>query len=100
MIPKSWREHCEFDEAEDILIDSKNSLSKLNYVSHFHNLLWTEEIQMNIDILSYNIENTSFTKKDSYLMLQVPGLAEKRPSILRGMTTVIIIMKLYNYLFN
>ena len=39
---------------------------------------------MDSDILSYNIENTSFTKQDSYLKLQVPGLAEKRPSILRG----------------
>ena len=39
---------------------------------------------MDKDIKNYTRENTSLTKEGAFLVLEVPGLAEKRPSVLKG----------------
>uniref|UniRef100_A0A671WXZ2 RNA helicase n=1 Tax=Sparus aurata TaxID=8175 RepID=A0A671WXZ2_SPAAU len=75
---------------------SKNVLKKpLNwerYSEKFHLLLYLEEQQMKKDIKRYNIPNDDraeatmtrdqFNKK--LLVLELPGVAENRPSVLRG----------------
>ncbi len=59
------------------------------YVHLYQSLLWTEELQLVSDLTSFNLEGdraTKFTRygHSKYLCLQVDGLAEKRPSILKG----------------
>ncbi|XP_070601729.1 helicase MOV-10 isoform X2 [Erythrolamprus reginae] len=58
-----------------------------NYSEKFCLLLHLEEIQMEVDIHRYDMENVSMVK-DKYnkrlLVLKVPGVAENRPSVLRG----------------
>ncbi|XP_047476876.1 putative helicase mov-10-B.1 [Penaeus chinensis] len=66
----------------------------LNEKSHqdwFKVLLWMEEMQMEIDITYYNMRDAKLKEvsqqeysKVRCVELKVPGLAEKRPSVLRG----------------
>uniref|UniRef100_A0A8C5BSX3 RNA helicase n=1 Tax=Gadus morhua TaxID=8049 RepID=A0A8C5BSX3_GADMO len=72
------------------LLDSP--LTMENYCERFELLLYLEELQMLNDIKRYNIPNkdTEYAtmSKDpgnkKLLVLQVPGVAENRPSVLRG----------------
>eukprot|EP00842_Homolaphlyctis_polyrhiza_P000629 jgi/Hompol1/1567/HPOL_002715-RA len=48
-------------------------------------LLWAEEVQMGIDIKNYSLTGVTLTRtQGGQFMLQVDGLAENRPSIIRG----------------
>ncbi|XP_045527912.1 putative helicase mov-10-B.1 [Pieris brassicae] len=58
--------------------------SKRNYVAFFHHLLWWEEVIAKINLRNYNMFGVMLVKKDEFFVLEVPGLAEKRPSLLRG----------------
>ncbi|KAF7668035.1 hypothetical protein LDENG_00036090 [Lucifuga dentata] len=58
-----------------------------NYADRFHLLLHLEEIQMEVDIRNYDLQNQSMTQDQGnkkLLILTVPGVAENRPSVLRG----------------
>ncbi|XP_039972013.1 putative helicase mov-10-B.2 [Xiphias gladius] len=58
-----------------------------NYSHRFHLLLHLEEIQMEVDIRKYDLHNQTMTQDKSnqkLLTLRVPGVAENRPSVLRG----------------
>jgi helicase MOV-10 len=56
-----------------------------NHGNIFQCLLWQEESQMDIDIRHYDMEKAVMKSvSGGYLALQVPGLAEKRPSLLKG----------------
>ncbi|KAI3612884.1 rna helicase [Moniliophthora roreri] len=54
------------------------------YGKHFKHLLWAEEFQMERDLEHYDMSNTPLTRHNNYYYLTVPGLAEKRPSVLVG----------------
>lgn len=57
------------------------------YNQCFHLLLHLEEIQMEVDIRKYDLINEPMTLDQSnkkLLVLHVPGVAENRPSVLRG----------------
>ncbi|XP_016535601.1 putative helicase mov-10-B.1 isoform X2 [Poecilia formosa] len=70
----------------------ESPLSWENYTEKFQTLLYLEERQMEFDIRRYNIpnEDTEFAqlKRDTHnprlLVLEVPGVSENRPSVLRG----------------
>ncbi|KAJ3264984.1 hypothetical protein HK104_006364, partial [Borealophlyctis nickersoniae] len=47
-------------------------------------LLHLEELQMHLDIRNYDMEGVEVVESGRYLALEVPGLAEKRPSVLYG----------------
>uniref|UniRef100_A0A671YW21 RNA helicase n=1 Tax=Sparus aurata TaxID=8175 RepID=A0A671YW21_SPAAU len=67
------------------LLDS--SLRMKTYPHRFHLLLHLEELQMEVDIKKYDILNQTMTQEKSnksLLTLRVPGVAENRPSVLRG----------------
>ncbi|XP_036955977.1 putative helicase mov-10-B.1 [Acanthopagrus latus] len=67
------------------LLDS--SLKMKTYPHRFHLLLHLEELQMEVDIRKYDILNQTMTQEKSnkkLLTLRVPGVAENRPSVLRG----------------
>ncbi|KAF1391972.1 hypothetical protein PFLUV_G00047620 [Perca fluviatilis] len=61
---------------------------KMKMYSHrCHLLLHLEEIQMEVDIRKYDLHNQTMTQNQSskkLLTLRVPGVAENRPSVLRG----------------
>jgi hypothetical protein len=62
-------------------------VTKENYVDGFRSLLYAEEVQLRIDIRHYDQRET-FVQHDKHnrhlYQIDVPGLAEKRPSVLRG----------------
>ncbi|CAK9800689.1 RNA helicase Mov10l1 [Anthophora plagiata] len=61
-----------------------NRLCFESYKDRFHALLYLEEIAQTINIQQYNIESTIMRRSGEYLVMQVPGLAEKRPSLIIG----------------
>jgi hypothetical protein len=60
-------------------------LSAVNHADRFQELLLCEEIQQEQDIRLYDIERAQMRPMNAFtLLLDVPGLAEARPSVLRG----------------
>ncbi|KAL4226712.1 Helicase MOV-10 [Mactra antiquata] len=62
-------------------------LNMKTYQEYFHSLLYFEEVQMEVDIRKYDMENVSmsvYSSNSRLLLLEVPGLSENRPSVLRG----------------
>ncbi|PIK58790.1 putative helicase MOV-10 [Apostichopus japonicus] len=65
----------------------QDPLSEENYSQKFENLLYAEEHQMKVDIRRYDKKAAEMSKSRTnvgLLNLKVPGLAENRPSVLRG----------------
>ena len=54
------------------------------YADFFSTLLWIEELGMEADIRSYDMERARMQPEGAFLALHVPGLAEGRPSVMRG----------------
>ncbi|KAG6877586.1 hypothetical protein C0993_005916 [Termitomyces sp. T159_Od127] len=54
------------------------------YNRHFKYLLWIEEHQMEQDLEIYDMTDVKMTTYSPFYQLEVPGLAEKRPSVLVG----------------
>ncbi|KAJ8087594.1 hypothetical protein PM082_006427 [Marasmius tenuissimus] len=54
------------------------------YGQHFKHLLWAEEFQMEHDMRYYDIPSAKLRGHNQSYYLEVPGLAEKRPSVLVG----------------
>ncbi|XP_044142409.1 putative helicase MOV-10 [Bufo gargarizans] len=61
-----------------------STLEFSNYPDKFHLLLHLEEIQMEIDIRKYDKERQTMERDRNLLILDVPGVAENRPSVLKG----------------
>ncbi|XP_014371932.2 putative helicase mov-10-B.1 [Papilio machaon] len=59
-------------------------LTKSNYMAFFHHLLWWEEVKARINLRKYNMFSVMMEQRNGAYILEVPGLAEKRPSLLRG----------------
>ncbi|KAI9548916.1 hypothetical protein NQZ68_003450 [Dissostichus eleginoides] len=62
-------------------------LKMKSYAHRFHLLLHLEEVQMERDIQNYDLHNQTMTPDQlnkKLLTLRVPGVAENRPSVLRG----------------
>lgn len=74
-------EKLEMTAARTIL---ENPLNKNTYQKKFSMLMNIEELQMEVDIRRYDMEDAPMTKRHNLLLLEVPGLAENRPSVLRG----------------
>ncbi|NXV42634.1 SDE3 helicase, partial [Uria aalge] len=55
-----------------------------NYQQKFQLLLHLEEIQMEVDIRRYDMQDVPMVQDRGLLVLDVPGVAENRPSVLRG----------------
>ncbi|XP_048065716.1 putative helicase mov-10-B.1 isoform X1 [Megalobrama amblycephala] len=67
----------------------ESDLDFLNYNKRFDLLLYLEEDQMRLDIKRYNKKDVSMKKDDQdrrskLLVLELPGVSENRPSVLRG----------------
>ncbi|XP_029039267.2 probable RNA helicase armi [Osmia bicornis bicornis] len=74
---------CEYDIGNAIPC-LLNRLSFEVYKDRFHALLYLEEIAQTISMQQYNLESTVMRRAGDYLVMEVPGLAEKRPSLIIG----------------
>ncbi|XP_044008697.1 probable RNA helicase armi [Aphidius gifuensis] len=76
------------NEIEAIVSENITFLTKglnaMNYRDRFHALLYLEEIGLTIEMQKYDIDSGILIAKDDYLVLNVPGLVEKRPSLIIG----------------
>ncbi|XP_006306654.2 probable RNA helicase SDE3 [Capsella rubella] len=80
-IPKEIREMIEKKEMPD---DLNEGLTANNYANYYKYLLIMEELQLEEDMRAYDMENVSLKRRGLYLSLEVPGLAERRPSLVHG----------------
>ncbi|XP_006895773.1 PREDICTED: putative helicase MOV-10 isoform X2 [Elephantulus edwardii] len=76
-------------EVVDIKAQLEAALKPKNYEVKFRLLLHLEELQMERDIRHYDLESVPMIwdpadQNPSLLTLEVPGVAESRPSVLRG----------------
>ncbi|XP_008556332.1 probable RNA helicase armi [Microplitis demolitor] len=61
-----------------------DTLTLHNYRDRFHALLYLEEMNLTIEMQKYDMDSAVMTHAGEYLSLKVPGLAEKRPSLIIG----------------
>ncbi|KAG8517695.1 LOW QUALITY PROTEIN: Helicase MOV-10 [Galemys pyrenaicus] len=78
-----------FTAPKEIKAQLEKALEQRNYRAKFQLLLHLEELQMEHDIRQYDLEAVTMTqdtndRNPSLLTLEVPGVAESRPSVLRG----------------
>uniref|UniRef100_A0A8C6QES6 RNA helicase Mov10l1 n=1 Tax=Nannospalax galili TaxID=1026970 RepID=A0A8C6QES6_NANGA len=59
-------------------------LNMSNYKEKFSTLLWLEEIHSEMELKEYNMSGVVLKRKGDLLVLEVPGLAESRPSLYAG----------------
>ncbi|KAL0561411.1 hypothetical protein IC582_001837 [Cucumis melo] len=63
----------------------REGLKRDTYVPYFMTLLNMEEIQLEEDMRAYDMELVTMKRKGhNFLSLEVPGLAERRPSLVHG----------------
>jgi hypothetical protein len=73
-------------------VDYSTHLNSKYYTACMQHLLWMEEVQMRIDSKSYDLHNAPLMREGQYLYkLHVPGLAECRPSIIKGDKIIIYV---------
>ncbi|XP_004511390.1 probable RNA helicase SDE3 [Cicer arietinum] len=81
-IPKDIRLLLESNEVPQVVEDG---LTKRSYVTYFKTLIIMEEIQLEDDMRTYDMECITMRKRgNNFLSLLVPGLAERRPSLVHG----------------
>eukprot|EP00250_Pteridium_aquilinum_P018480 c24107_g1_i1 orf=358-3687(+) len=62
-----------------------HGLSFETYQEYFSSLIYAEELQWKAEIHTYDLQNvTMWLDKSGYLALRVPGLLERRPSVIYG----------------
>ncbi|XP_008567172.1 PREDICTED: LOW QUALITY PROTEIN: putative helicase Mov10l1 [Galeopterus variegatus] len=59
-------------------------LNMSNYKEKFSTLLWLEEIHAEIELKEYNMSGITLKRNGNLLILEIPGLAEGRPSLYAG----------------
>ncbi|XP_053517917.1 RNA helicase Mov10l1 [Artibeus jamaicensis] len=59
-------------------------LNVTNYKEKFSTLLWLEEIHAETELKEYNMSGITLKRSGDLLVLEVPGLAESRPSLYAG----------------
>ncbi|XP_075225443.1 putative RNA helicase armitage [Lycorma delicatula] len=85
--PRSYIEtRREIEEVFPCLCDS---LNENNYKERWHALLYLEEVYYVANMIQYNMPRANFKRSGDFLVLEIPGLAEKRPSIVCGDTVII-----------
>lgn len=81
-IPGDIREMIEKKQFPDVI---EEGLRRDNYIAYFRTLLAIEEIKMEEDMRDYDMESVTMKRKGlQFLSLDVPGLAERRPSLVYG----------------
>ncbi|TPX32696.1 hypothetical protein SmJEL517_g04200 [Synchytrium microbalum] len=82
-VPKEMRRRFDLGEYKE-LDNMTFSLSYDKYSATFATLCWLEELQMEVDIRKYDMHGVELIEAGPLYQLKVPGLAEKRPSVMYG----------------
>ncbi|KDP23615.1 hypothetical protein JCGZ_23448 [Jatropha curcas] len=81
-IPKETRELLENKQVPDVLVEG---LKMKNYATFFSTLLIMEELHLEKEMRCHDMEFVNLRQKGPQLLaLEVPGLAERRPSLVQG----------------
>ncbi|XP_004297116.1 PREDICTED: probable RNA helicase SDE3 [Fragaria vesca subsp. vesca] len=81
-LPKEHRDYLLSGQVPECVTEG---LLRRNYADHFKTLLMMEEIQLEESMRSYDMEHVNLRRRGyRYLSLEVPGLAERRPSLVHG----------------
>lgn len=81
-IPRRIRDELNRKETPSAV---REGLKRDTYVPYFMTLLNMEEIQLEEDMRAYDMERVTMKRKGyHFLSLEVPGLAERRPSLVHG----------------
>lgn len=81
-IPQDIREIVEAKQVPEVITEGLNSS---NYYRYFSTLLVMEEIHLEQEMMAYDMECVTMKKRGhQFLSLEVPGLAERRPSLVYG----------------
>ncbi|XP_042480863.1 probable RNA helicase SDE3 [Macadamia integrifolia] len=81
-IPKDLRDMLESKKVPYVITEG---LTRENYVEYFNVLLIMEELHMEEEMRGHDMECVTMKKRGAqFLALEVPGLAEKRPSLVYG----------------
>ncbi|KAJ1384376.1 P-loop containing nucleoside triphosphate hydrolase [Sesbania bispinosa] len=81
-IPRDVRHLLESNQVPQII---EEGLTRKSYASYFKTLIIMEEIQLEEDMRTYDMECITMRKRaNQFLSLEVPGLAERRPSLVHG----------------
>ncbi|OJT08299.1 hypothetical protein TRAPUB_838 [Trametes pubescens] len=89
LIPSNLADILSNDNTREVLNQVRAQLPAFVNATHgqwFRVLLWVEESRMVEDLHAYDIEGAQFTKEGNLYTLPVPGLSEKRPSVVTGDT--------------
>lgn len=81
---KSLLTNFELDPVLETLRPDETGDTVQGYGTFWKHLLWASEFQNTQDIQLYDMEGIRLTRQGHQMALKVPGLAEKRPSVLRG----------------
>ncbi|KAJ4786836.1 P-loop containing nucleoside triphosphate hydrolases superfamily protein [Rhynchospora pubera] len=80
-IPLAIREMIGSGQVPDVLMEE---LCAKNYTQFFSTLIIWEEIHLEDEMRAYDMEAVEMKNRGHYLSLEVPGLAERRPSLVAG----------------
>lgn len=81
-VPKDIRLLLEGNQVPQVVEDG---LTRRSYASYFKTLIIMEEIQLEDDMSTYDMECITMRRRgNNFLSLEVPGLAERRPSLVHG----------------
>jgi len=88
-VPTNLRECMSSSRDVELLIPELIELLNVsNYKKKFSTLLHIEEIQQEQEMRKFDLRNAILRRHGEYLSLEVPGLAEGRPSLLNGDTVI------------
>lgn len=80
-IPNEMRELLQDKKVPEVLYQG---LHRKNYAEFFTALIIMEEVHMEGEMRSYDMEDVTMRRRGSLFALDVPGLAERRPSVIHG----------------
>eukprot|EP00775_Hariotina_reticulata_P012972 gene12972-13101_t len=86
-VPIRLRQLLSDHKAEELqaeLAKYKNTTELTAHLKKLHLLTHLEELQQEVDVRLYDMSAVTMLQAGRYLSLQIPGLAEARPSVLRG----------------
>ena len=93
-IPESLRQKVKVDqEFEKELQRQSRSLSVSDYSKLFSSLVYIEERQWELDIRLFDMNGVSISHDGAFIKIQIAGLSEKRPSVLRSDSVIFIYNK-------
>ncbi|KAJ0981677.1 hypothetical protein J5N97_009932 [Dioscorea zingiberensis] len=81
-IPSDVREMIQNKQVPDVIVEGLNGNS---YAKYFSILISMEEIHLEEDVRNHDMNSVTMRRRGNhFLSLEVPGLAEKRPSLVCG----------------